>query len=51
MARSDWQIGDFIPLEVNEIVTLDIEGIPSFTATLGSANDKRALQIIDIIKY
>lgn len=47
----NWKAGDFIPLEVNDIVTLDIEGIPSFTATLGSANDKRALQIIDIIKY
>jgi len=50
-AVMNWKAGDFIPLEVNDIVTLDIEGIPSFTATLGSANDKRALQIIDIIKY
>lgn len=47
----NWQAGDFIPMEINEIVTLDIEGIPSFTATLGSANDKRALQIIDVINY
>ncbi|RUR05935.1 flagellar motor switch protein FliM [Legionella sp. km772] len=47
----NWKVGDFIPLEMTEIVTLDIEGIPSFRATLGSANDKRALQIIDIIKY
>ena len=47
----EWKSGDFIPMEMNEIVTLDIEGIPSFTATLGSANDKCALKIIDIIKY
>jgi flagellar motor switch protein FliM len=47
----DWQVGDFIPMEMSEVVTLDIEGIPSFTATLGSANDKRALQIKEIIKY
>lgn len=45
------QIGDFIPLDMNEIVTLDIEGTPSFTATLGSANDKRALKIIKNISY
>lgn len=48
---TSWQTGDFIPMEIKDVVTLDIEGIPSFTATLGNANDKRALQIIDIIKY
>lgn len=41
-----WQVGDFVPLELSEIVTLEIEGTPSFTATLGSANEKRALKII-----
>lgn len=41
-----WQAGDFIALENNDIVILDIEGTPSFIATLGSANDKRALKII-----
>lgn len=46
-----WQAGDFIPLEMSEIVTLDIEGTPSFTATLGSANEKRALKIIKNISY
>ena len=59
MAQSDsslgsvmaWQVGDFVPLEMNEVVTLDIEGTPSFTATLGSANDKRALKIIKNICY
>lgn len=59
MARADdtlqnvvkWQEGDFIPLEKKDVVTLDIESIPSFTATTGHAGDKRALQIIDIIKY
>lgn len=47
----NWQVGDFIPMELSEVVTLDIEGIPSFRATVGNANDKRAVQIIDIIKY
>lgn len=46
-----WQAGDFVPLEMSEIVTLDIEGTPSFTATLGSANEKRALKIIKMISY
>lgn len=46
-----WQAGDFIPMELQEIVTLDIEGTPGFTATLGSVADKRALKIIDIIRY
>lgn len=46
-----WQVGEFIPLELHEVVTLDIEGTPSFTATLGSANDKRALKIIKKISY
>lgn len=46
-----WQVGDFVPLEISEVVTLDIEGTPSFTATLGSANDKRALKIIKNISY
>lgn len=46
-----WQVGDFVPLEMNEVVTLDIEGTPSFTATLGSANEKRALKIIKMISY
>ncbi|HAT8744715.1 TPA: flagellar motor switch protein FliM [Legionella pneumophila] len=46
-----WKVGDFVPLEINEEVTLDIEGTPSFTATLGSANEKRALKIIKIIRY
>ncbi|KTD58988.1 flagellar motor switch protein FliM [Legionella shakespearei] len=46
-----WQAGDFIPMEMSEIVTLDIEGTPSFTATLGSANEKRALKIIKNISY
>ncbi len=46
-----WQVNDFIPLEVREVVTLDIEGTPSFTATMGSANEKRALKIIKTISY
>lgn len=47
----DWKEGDFIPMQLSETVTLDIEGIPSFTATTGTANDKRALKIIDPINY
>ncbi|HAU1150527.1 TPA: flagellar motor switch protein FliM [Legionella pneumophila] len=46
-----WKAGDFVPLEMNEEVTLDIERTPSFTATLGSANEKRALKIIKTIRY
>lgn len=46
-----WQAGDFIPMEINDVVTLDIEGTPSFTATVGTANEKRALKIIKIISY
>jgi len=46
-----WQVGDFIPMEMKEIVTLDIEGTPSYTATIGMANDKRALKIIKEISY
>ncbi|MDI1351448.1 MAG: flagellar motor switch protein FliM [bacterium] len=45
------QTGDFIPLDIHDEVSLDIEGTPSFTATLGSANDKRALKIIKTIDY
>ncbi|CAM3030661.1 flagellar motor switch protein FliM [Legionella worsleiensis] len=46
-----WQVGDFIPLLLNDIVTMDIEDTPCFTSTLGSANDKRALKIIEKISY
>lgn len=46
-----WQINDFVPLVMSEIVTLDIEGTPSFTGTLGTTNDKRALKIINKISY
>ena len=47
----EWQEGDFIPMEMKEIVTLDVEGTPGFTATLGTANEKRALKIIKHISY
>ena len=50
-AVMSWQIGDFIPMEMKEIVTLDIEGTPGFTATQGTANDKRAVKIIKNISY
>jgi len=46
-----WQAGEFVPLEMSDSVTLDIEGTPSFTGTLGSTNDKRALKIIKKISY
>lgn len=47
----NWQVSDFIPLAQDELVRMDIEGSPSFSATLGTAGDKRALQIIQRIKY
>lgn len=47
----DWQVGDFVPLEASEIVEVNIEGNPSFKATLGTAGDKRALKITQRIKY
>ncbi|KTC89970.1 flagellar motor switch protein FliM [Fluoribacter dumoffii] len=50
-AVMSWQIGDFIPMEMKEEVTLDIEGTPGFTATQGTANDKRAVKIIKNISY
>jgi flagellar motor switch protein FliM len=50
-AVMSWQVGDFIPIEMKEIVTLDIEGTPAFTATQGTTNDKRALKIIKNISY
>lgn len=46
-----WQAGDFIPMEIKDEVTVDIERTPSFTATVGSANEKRALKIIKSISY
>lgn len=46
-----WQVGDFIPMDMKEIVTLDVEGTPGYTATLGTANEKRALKIIKNISY
>lgn len=47
----DWKVDDFVPLEKNEVVTLDIEGTPGFTVTLGGVNDKRAVKIIKQISY
>lgn len=46
-----WQVGDFLPLEMKEEVTLDIEGTPTFVVTVGKANDKRALKIVKKISY
>ncbi|MBN9231167.1 MAG: flagellar motor switch protein FliM [Legionella sp.] len=46
-----WQVGDFLPMEMKEIVTLDVEGTPGFTASVGTANDKRAIKIIKNISY
>lgn len=47
----EWKVDDFVPLEKNEVVTLDIEGTPGFTVTLGGVNDKRAVKIIKQISY
>lgn len=46
-----WKVGDFIPMDKKEVVTMDVEGTPAYTATMGSINDKRALKIIKIINY
>jgi flagellar motor switch protein FliM len=48
---TEWKSGDFIPMDQNDTITLDIEGIPSFTGSMGTAHDKRAVQIIEVIKY
>lgn len=48
---NEYKEGDFIPLTINETVTLDVENIPLFTAQVGSADEKSALQIINKIKY
>lgn len=42
--------GDVIPVNMPELITLCIEGIPSFHAKYGVSNDKCALKIIDKIK-
>jgi flagellar motor switch protein FliM len=47
----EWKVGDFIPLDKKEVVTMYVEGTPAYTATMGSINDKRALKIIRIINY
>lgn len=50
-AVMSWQAGDFIPMEMKDVVTLDVEGTPGFTATQGTASDKRAIKIIKHISY
>ncbi|MCE3043444.1 flagellar motor switch protein FliM [Legionella sp. 16cNR16C] len=47
----EWKAGDFLTLEMNEEVTVDIEGTPAFVATVGKVNDKRALKITKKISY
>ncbi len=44
---SNIKVGDVIPLEIPETVTLYIEELPRFTAKYGISNDKCALTIID----
>jgi len=46
-----WKTGDFVPLEMSDAVVLDVEGTPNFTGTLGTANEKRAIKIINKIRY
>lgn len=43
-------VGDIIPIDIPETVTLDIEGIPSFVAKFGKSNDKCALKILHKIE-
>lgn len=38
--------GDFIPMEIPESVSLDIEGLPVFKAKVGTSNNKCALKLI-----
>ena len=46
-----WEAGDFIPLEMEDLVSLRIENYPTFKAKVGTFNEKCALQIVSKIKY
>lgn len=47
----DLKTGDFLAMEQRDIITLDIEGTPSFVVSMGSAGDKLALQVQERIHY
>lgn len=47
----EWQVDDFIPLTMKEVVIVEIEGKPSYWGTLGRANDKRAIRITKKLNY
>lgn len=42
--------GDVIPIDLPEIVSLDVEKVPMFNAKVGKSNDKCALKIIQRIQ-
>lgn len=41
--------GDIIPVDLPESLLVSVEGLPSFRATLGKANDNYALKITEKI--
>lgn len=47
----NWQVGDFIPLEVEGTVPVSIENYPLFRAKVGTTNEKYSLQIVNKIEY
>jgi flagellar motor switch protein FliM len=47
----EWDVGDFIPLEITEKVPMEIEGYPAFHVKAGTSNNKRSLQVIYKIRH
>lgn len=47
----EWEIGDFIPLDITDMVPMKIEGYPAFHAKAGTSNDKRSLQVVYKIRH
>ncbi|WP_419418990.1 FliM/FliN family flagellar motor switch protein [Legionella sp. D16C41] len=45
------QIGDFLPLNLNSTIAVDIANTPIFTAVIERFIDKRALRLIDQLDY
>jgi len=47
---ADLQVGDIIPLEINETLDVTAEGLPLFRGTLGSHNKNYAIKISEWVK-
>lgn len=47
----EWDVGDFIPLEISDTISMNIEGYPAFSVKAGTSNDKRSLQVIYKIRH